>query len=270
MTLVLMEQVGLISAIGLAHCLRVTADDADQAISRENADVVADGLANLLRNNPSASSPRLDSNTIDITLGMMLLHATGRHVDAIDWLREMVKRVDYTFKINRCFPIDKDSMDDLAAFEAGELNDEEISKLKATSWLLPTLASWCVLLEQPDSYQVLVKLQSEACKDVCYQLWHPVHDVFQWHYFKVAHYVSGEAEAPIELPSSMDEYRERMLKLLQSDRHNILSISPALQAGLMPIDFIACRHFRTFVAPFYWYGLWKPGASTLESVSQTA
>ncbi|HCT39611.1 MAG TPA: hypothetical protein DF427_00205 [Moraxellaceae bacterium] len=258
LSLILMELVGLVSVIGLAHCYRLDANENDKIIFRENANIVSDGLVSLIRNNPTTSSPRLDSNAIDIILAMMLLYSTGRHAEAIDWLKEMVKRLDYTFKINRCFPIDKESVDDLADFEAGNLSKEEISKLKTTSWLLPTLAGWSAILEQPEIYQVLVNLQSDTCKNVCMQLWHPVQDVFQLLYFKIAHYDCGEAEAPILLADNMEEHRQRMLKLIESTRHNILSISPATQAGLMPIDLIASRHFRTFVAPFYWYSLSRP------------
>ena len=66
LSVILMEQIGLISAIGLTHGLHIVADDEAQAATHENAAVVADGLAGLIKNNPTTSSPRFDSNAIDI------------------------------------------------------------------------------------------------------------------------------------------------------------------------------------------------------------
>lgn len=267
LSVMLMEQIGLISVIGLTQHLQPALDTEMNSASQENASIVADGLANLIKNNPTASSPRFDSNAIDICLAMMLFYSVGRYEDAGNWLEEIIKRLDYTFKVNRCFPIDKDSIDELASFEAGELSEEEVAKLKSTSWLLPTLAGWCVILGREEAYKLLVNLQAEVGKKVCWQLWHPVKDVFQWLYFQVAHYVSGETEAPIALPEGIEEHRERMLKLVESDRHNILTESSALHAGLFSIDLIACRHFRTLVPPLYWYPLSTPSSPAPEGVN---
>ena len=68
-----------------------------------------------------------------------------------------------------------------------------------------------------------------------------------------AQHSSGEAEAPIILPDDANEYRTRMQALLKSERHDIVSASTARRAGLLAADLVACRHFRTPVAPFFWY-----------------
>lgn len=252
-SLVVFEQIGLISAMGLCRAL-VFGDEETRKTEFKNATAVADGLAALLRNNPVSGSPRLDGNVIDITLGLLLLVSTGHTSQASDWLAELVKRVDYTFKCKRNFPICTDSTDDL--IDATVFDDEELRiRLMRTSWLLPTLASWSVILGRDDLYKVLANNTKTDYPEICLQLWHPTQDLSKHIYYWPAQYHCGESEAPIILPDTSDEFRDRMKAVLDSERHDVISKSPACSAGVGAIDLVACRHFRTPVAPFLWYQL---------------
>jgi hypothetical protein len=251
--LVVFEQIGLIATIGLSQIL-VTTDQEGLKLNLQNANVVADGLAQLIANNPVSGSPRFDGNAIDITLGLLLLTTTDHIAQARDWLEELVSRADYTFRLKRNFPIDTDSVDDLA--DVTVFDDEELRiQLMRTSWLLATLAAWAVILERNDLYEVLTKNTKDKYSEVCLQLWHPTQDVAKHLYYWPAQYRSGEAEAPIVLPDTADEYRERMKALLASTRHHIRTFSPACLVGMDAIDLVASRHFRTPVAPSFWYQL---------------
>jgi hypothetical protein len=251
--LVVFEQIGLLASIGLSEALAST-DDATSQIHRENAVAIADALAALLRNNPVSGSPRMDEHVIDIVLGLLLLVSTGYTSQALNWLTELVRRADYTFKRKRNFPISTDSTDDL--IEATVFGDEELrDRLIKTSWLLPTLAAWSVILKREDLYAVIAKHSKTDYPQVCLQLWHPNQDLFKYVYYQPAHHSCGESEAPIILPDTADEYRSRMVGVLESARHNIISCSPAVTAGIAAIDLIACRHFRTPVPPSIWYQL---------------
>ncbi len=251
--LVVFEQIGLIATIGLSQIL-VTTDEEGLKFNLQNATVVADALAEVISNNPVSGSPRFDGNVIDITLGLLLLTMTGHMVQAQDWLEELVTRADYTFKIKRNFPVDTDSVDDLA--DATVFEDEALrTQLMRTSWLLPTLAAWAVILERNDLYEILAKNTKSDYPEVCLQLWHPTQDLAKHLYYWPAQYRCGEAEAPISLPDTADEYRERMKAFLASTRHDIRAFSPALLEGMDAIDLVASRHFRTPVAPFFWYRL---------------
>ncbi len=252
-SLVVFEQIGLMATIGLAQILVGESEDAFK-IRLENATVIADALAALLKNNPVSGSPRLDQNVIDVTLGLLLLTVTNYTTQAADWLTELVSRADYTFKVKRNFPICTDSIDDLA--EASVSGDDELqTRLMKTSWLLPTLAGWSVILGRDDLYDVLARNTKESYPEVCLQLWHPTNDVVKHLYYWPAHYRCGEAEAPIVLPDTSSEYRERMKSVLSSARHSINTFSPACLKGLDALDLIASRHFRTPIAPVLWYKL---------------
>lgn len=244
------EQIGIIATIGLSQLL-VMADEEGAKLNLQNASVVADALAALISNNPVSGSPRLDGNVIDVTLAFILLIVTNHQADAANWLEELVTRADYTFKVKRNFPIATDSIDDLA--DATVDDDDALRSQLITSWFLPTLAGWAIILERDDVYDVLAKNTKSDYPEVCLQLWHPTEDVAKHLYFWPAQYKSGEAEAPILLPDSAAEYRGRMRAILELPRLDIRTFSPSILSGMDAIDLIASRHFRTPVTPYFWY-----------------
>ncbi|MEI7843914.1 MAG: hypothetical protein WCI39_12895 [Gallionellaceae bacterium] len=266
-SLVVFEQIGIISTIGLCQVLMFSDNEAQQQDNLESAIVVADTLASLIKNNPVSASPRLDGNVIDIVLGLLLLVLTGHVSQAQDWLSELVRRADYTFKAKRNFPISTDSIDDL--IEVTVFGDEELrTRLIKMSWLLPTLAGWAVLLGRGDLYEAIAKNSKNEYPEVCLQLWHPTQGLAKHLYYWPAQYHCGESEAPITLPDRSSEFRDMMKAVLDSKRHNIFDNSSAGLAGIVALDLIACRHHRTPVAPYFWYRLLetlpKGGASVIE------
>jgi len=269
-SLVVFEQIGLFASIGLCRILTAAGNAETRQTELDNAVVVADGLTAMLKNNPVSGSPRLDIHVVDIVLGMLLLVLTGHISQAQDWLAELVKRVDYTFKGKRDFPVDTDSLDDLV--DATVFGDEELStRLMSTSWLLPTLAGWSIILERQDLYDVLARNSRKAYPEICLQLWHPTnHDLFVHLYYHAAQHYSGESEAPITLPDTAAEYRTRMETIMQSARYNIVDASSASKAGVPVLDLIACRHFRTPIAPYFWYQLLKLHRASAEQENPVA
>lgn len=266
-SLVVFEQIGIVATIGLCQILIRSDEDEQQQSRLQNAMIVADGLTALLKNNPISGSPRLDENVIDIVLGLLLLVMTGHVSQAQDWLTELIKRADYTFKCKRNFPICTDSTDDL--IDATVFEDDELrTRLMKMSWLLPTLAGWSVILGRDDLYDVLAKNTKTEYPEVCLQLWHPTQDFAKHLYYWPAQYRCGEAEAPIILPETSGEFRNMMEAVLGSERHNVFDLSPAGLAGIPSLDLVACRHFRTPVAPFFWYRLLEPISKTLVNIPE--
>lgn len=247
------EQIGLLATIGLTQALYYDGED-NLALNFKYADRVAKGLASLLKNNPVSGSPRFDHNMIEIVLGLLLLKSA--HLDSVadEWLTELVIRADYTFISERKFPISSDSFEDLADVMFSD--DEDLrNSLKKTSWILPTLATWSVILNQNDLYEKLAKSSKNAYPEVCLQLWHPNKDCVKYMYFGAACDQCGEVEAPINLPSTLPEYRDMMKAILTTSRFDISKFSPACLAGMDALDLIAARHFRTPIAPSFWYSL---------------
>ncbi len=266
-SLTVFELIGIISTIGLYH-FTLAANNIRKETEIENTAAIADGLVALIKNNPVSGSPRLDENVIDISLGVLLLLSTGKDSAATEWISELIKRVDFTFRVKNNFPIDTDSIDDLVDFTV--FNDEATAKkLMEMSWMLPTLAMWAAIFNLDDSYSALSNNSKSHYPDTCLQLWHPTDNVWQHLYFQNACRVNGETEAPITLPESVNDFREQMKGLLELSKFNVLESSPGFKAGLVMIDFIAYRHFRSPVPPFLCYTFGGLGRSEISPSTES-
>jgi len=251
-SLVAFEQIGIFATIGLSQIAFTTNDEQMDAAHRGNARVVAEALASVVENNGICSSPCMDRHSQDITLALMLLVASGMVDEAKNWLRKLVRNVDYVYRAKRYIPIAHDSLDELT--EDGGWNGERANEsAMSMSWTIPTLAGWCVTLEMDESYQVLANEPQESYPAVCLQLWHFDENIYEHLYFSAAHHRCGASEAPIRLPDNAAEWRKHIVAFKDSDQARILANSSALKAGIQALDLIASRHFSTPVAPVFWY-----------------
>lgn len=253
-SLMLFEHIGIVATIGLSQALMSAANQEVSDRYQENASNIVDVLCALIENHPASGSPRLDRNIIDISLALILLVGTNSHAEAKEWLEALAYRLNFSFLRKRMFPIGTDSLDDLVDFEVNG-DDEVADAMMSTSWTLSTIAAWCAMLGLDRHYTLLAKGSIGDYANVCGQLWHPAGE---WHsrwYFEASHRESGETEAPYLLPIDPAELLARAKELLGLERYEWAKHSPALRAGLWPLDFIACRHFRTPVPPHFWYGL---------------
>jgi len=102
---------------------------------------------------------------------------------------------------------------------------------------------------------MLNKNINEHYPSICLQLWHPTPDFTKHIYYWPAQYHCEESESSIILPETLNEFRARMNTVLDFERYDVISKSPAVLAGVPAIDLIACRHFRIPVTPFFLYQL---------------
>jgi len=252
-SIVLFEQIGLLASFGLGQAL-TNADETERAQAMANARTVAEALAALLRNHSAAASPRLDEHVIDICLALVLFTVTGQRETTRWWMQELVGRLNFVYQLGRHLPVGTDSLDDLVELDVEDDDDLKV-KTKQTSWLLATLASWCAMLGFDDLYSLLAQGVATKYPEVGAQLWHPAVDWRRAWYFEPGHHRHGSSEAPYAMPQDALGLRARIQefnesRVLQWEEH-----SPALAVGLWPIDFLACRHFRTPVPASVWYSI---------------
>lgn len=258
---VLFEQIGLMATIGLAQALTSKEEPEERARAMANARSIADALVALLRNHSACASPRLDNHAIDISLALTLLAMTGHRDAAHCWLSELTGRLNFVFLLRRHLPVGSDSFDDLIELD---VNDDEVLKSTTlqTSWLLATIASWCAVLELDDLYAVLARGHAENYSEVGAQLWHPGTDWRSVWYFAPGHHRHGTSEAPYAMPLEAKVLRARIQEFNASRRVQWEEHSPALAVGLWPVDFLACRHFKTPVPATVWYRIGEPPSVT--------
>ncbi|MCA3030050.1 MAG: hypothetical protein ING66_15825 [Rhodocyclaceae bacterium] len=248
------EQVGIVSSIGLALLLFLSNDDEVTKVNEEGAVIVANGLAELVANNGICSSPCLDRHSNDVSLALTLMHALGLTDRAKTWLATLIRNVDYAYKRKRFVPIATDSIEELAE-SSGWGGDAADEKQMSMSWMLPTLAGWCVVFNLEDHYNLLARESKESYPKVCMQLWHPDENLYESLYFAPSQFKCGASEAPLVLPPSMELWREHMLRVVDSSQKEVATASPAAKHGIMSLDVIASRHFQTPFPPFFWYQL---------------
>jgi hypothetical protein len=223
----------------------------------------------MLSNHEAAASPRLDAQVIDICLALVLFIQTGQHDLAHWWTAEIAGRLNFVFRLNRMFPVGSDSLDDLVELEVHG-SDEFKGLMRRHSWLLATMASWCAMQGLDDMYENLADGHAKEYPDVGSQLWHPTADWASNWYFGPAHQGSGSTEAPYTLPASAQTLRDRIAQFNATGRLRWEESSPALAMGLWPLDFIACRHFRTPVPASMWYYLGSKPPNGEEEVTRAS
>lgn len=252
LSMIAFDLVGTLATIGLSQLLVMSADEAEFEVRCSHTRIVANALASLIGNNGICSSPCLDRHSQDITLALTLLLLSDHVDDAINWLKKLVRNVDYSYKAKKYVPICTDSLDDLP--EGSGWNGEQASeRLMDSSWTLATLAGWSAILDQNDRYELLAKECSESYPGVCVQLWHPDETLYKHLYFSQAQFDCGASEAPIDLPERATAWRAHIKTILASDQTAIAEASPAANAGMPVLDLIACRHFSTPIPPVLWY-----------------
>lgn len=254
LSLTVFEHIGLVASIGLVAIY--LSEVPGEPASNIDIDQVSRVLLGVITNNPVSGSPSLDRNAIEVSLGLSYLALIGRSSEAKEWLGEIVGRIDYSYKVMRNFPIGTDSLDDLVELVFGEPEEDRIKELMATSWLLPTLAGWSVILDEETWYKRVVSGQeAESYPEICSQLWHPLKkDLFDHLYFHQAQYECGETEAPIKFPEEMTDYQKHMETFMASERHEVVQSSPTFDENLYGLDLLAMRHFKTPVPASFWYG----------------
>lgn len=246
------EEIGIVATIGLCQFLwGLTTQDETRI---EGAGAIADTLLAFLKTHRCSGSPCYDGQSIDISLALTLLFLSKRPEHAKTWLKELIGRLTFGFSAGRWFPISTDSFDDLVAFEI-ERENVDMTKLKETSWMIPTIAQWAAALGEDQAYAYLVSLRLDTLKDTCFQLWYPDQKTGEVMYRGPAHFESGIAEAPVELPPTADEMRASMRKTRTESPVKEPVETSASRAGLVWLDFIASRHFRTPVDPKFWQRL---------------
>jgi hypothetical protein len=252
LSVIAFDLVGTLATIGLSQLLVTSADEVEFEARCSHTQIVANALASLIGNNGICSSPCLDRHSQDITLALTLLLLSDHVDDAINWLKKLVRNVDYSYKAKKYLPICTDSLDDLP--EGSGWNGEQASeRLMESSWTLATLAGWSAILDQNDRYELLAKECSESYPGICVQLWHPDETLYKHLYFSQAQFDCGASEAPIDLPKCATAWRTHIETILASEQTAIAEASPAANAGMPVLDLIACRHFSTPIPPVLWY-----------------
>lgn len=249
------EEVGLLATFGLVYYLFGKGTKNEEYVM--GAEAIAGSLEAFLKTHTALNSPCYDGQSIDIGLALVFLHLVERPDVIKAWLRDLTGRLIFGFRSQKWFPISTDSFDDLVDLQLG---NTDIIKLTATSWMVPLLGEWMAALEDEEGYSRLVTL-NEVLHETTFQIWYPDEKTAEVLYAGSA-VETGITEAPIVLPPTTKEMRDRIRKIRADSPAKQEYLTSAQKVGLWWLDFIANRHFRTPLDPILWQEIAEPETTT--------
>lgn len=247
---VVFEHIGILGSLGLSQALWGIASQEKKYL--ENAKAISDSLKNVISNNGISGSPCFDEMTTDIALAVFLLYINGETDFIKEWFFDIVQRFSYSYCVlGKGFPIGYDSIETLVEFEKEKEQTKE--EMSSTSMLLALIGYWCVILDDKKLYPELVDFIETKLPHCTVQMWFPRKGIKDHIYASYAAHEFGIAEAPIHLPKSIDELRERLLKFIDFSKKSE-AFETVWNDSAPALPLIASRHFRTPVIPFFWLG----------------
>ena len=240
------EQLGIISITGLVTFdiwLLNQKDDDLEAIK-----IIAETLKALINNHKATLSPCYDNHIIEISTALYLLSCLNEMEFIEKWISEMLHHIGVAyFHLGKYFPIESDSFDDLIALNiAGTIEKERLMRI---STLIPILAQWCCVLNLKEPYAQIVDIAENIFKNTTLQIWYPDEDTDKYLYIGNAAYETGNSEAPITIPASIND----MQKMIDEVQERTITAEDISACSYCPIlTFVASRHYRIPLLPFYW------------------
>jgi hypothetical protein len=237
------ETIGFLSTLGFEALAAI-------GISRfrRNLAEVTDGLASLIALNPASKTPCFDEHSIEITLGLLLLYRSGHQKDARDWAIGLSRHIVNACRLGRHYPLSSDSYDQLIDMEAeGWAPPERTMDL---STILPILAEWLLVLGMDDEYEHLRRASEDLLAKTTLQYWYPNSESEVHIYARNAANKSGTSLVLSSLPNDRDTARAALGSIrTEFPGPDIFS---CYSKGLPQLLFIAARHYRTPLHPYYW------------------
>jgi len=243
------EVIGILGTLGVSQFYEFAATGDENRL--ENMRSVAETLVSLLKNNPSANLPPFDGHSIEICIGLLLLHYAGRRREAAQWIDDLIGKICIAYRIGQHFPIASDSYDDLIALEIGQAESKE--KLTDCSTIFPLLAQWCAILRLEEIYAGLRENVERFFPHSTLQVWYPDENS-ETVLYKTNASRTGVAIKIEPLPSEIDDVKDH-IRRIQKSLLDPTEISCLGKRGFLIIGLIASRHYRTPVMPFYWQSL---------------
>lgn len=248
-SIILFHQLGILAQLGnLFYFTGLQNKDENHLRSSKN---VADLLKIYINNHEGLYNPVYDEHIIDISLTLFLLQIWGE-TDFVDkWVWNLISHIQFAYVTQgKYFPIDSDNFDDLVEINLKDGVDKE--EFMTTSTMIPTLAQWCIKFGLIANYKYIQQVSEEIYKNSTLQIWYPDEDIEKFMYTGNAAYQCGYADAPIKLPKEPKEMATLMDEIHKSK--NIIDVTKlsCVKQGILPLIFIANRHFRMPVMPQFW------------------
>ena len=201
--------------------------------------IYLEAIRALINNNPALLWPVKDEQAIDISIALLALAIDGGNRDFIlSWLREMLARARFAYKVHLRYPSVLPSYTEL--LEHPRSRDEDYRK-NATSGsiLYPVIALWAALLQDDQLYREVAQVQA-LMPHCTYQFWYPdEHSEDHFYQNSDAH---GAALVNPALNTSAEAFLAQVFGECEKTRH--FAELSAVKYDWCPLIIVACRHHR--------------------------
>ena len=201
--------------------------------------IYLEAIRALINNNPALLSPVKDEQAIDIWIALLALAIDGGNRDFIlSWLREMLARARFAYKVHSRYPSILDSYTQLLAHPKSR-DEEYRENATSGSILYPLIALWAALLKDEQLYSEVGQMQA-LMPHCTYQFWYPgEHSEDHFYQNSDAH---GEALVNPALNTSAEAFLAQVFGECEKTRH--YAELSAVKYGWWPLIIVACRHHR--------------------------
>jgi hypothetical protein len=215
---------------------------------KETARVFANALVQLCNNNSIVFNPRADDHIIEWNLVFSLLYKLHRKQDIEKMLFELIKRIGNAKVLLHLAPVFNNNVDEI--FSLGTDHKKRQSYDYLSSTLLTTIAEWTVVVNNEQLYHALVKLKETQFDTVELVLWHPDSTTEGIFFIQKALPGTGYTLTGITLPSNFQDLKLSIKNDLSFNCKE--SAFRLFHHKLWCIGLTACRHYRTYIFPYYW------------------
>lgn len=210
-------------------------------VAMQNAEIIANMLAQIIKNNPSSKNVKYDEHCIDINLALMLFYEVGLYQVATEWLNELVTRLFMGVQMNGVIPT-RDALP--------EKIDERNVHTQKLSHYIYFLLEWCLILKQDQLYDELSSFITEKLPEINLQLWFPDEEVESKIYTEEASHLCGTTMISLIAPKNYLELemtiKEEQIYLCKENEFKFI------KDGFDFIPLMASRHYRTYPFPNSW------------------
>lgn len=210
-------------------------------------DMLADKLCALVAANQALLTPVTDEQVIDLSLGFMFLAANGGRWGYLrEWISELVRRADFSYRTRGRFPCTLRGYAELAEHPRPD-KDGYLEEVTQGSVLLPTLAFWAATLGDLESLERLARLKEEVLGHCAAQLWLPdeASERGLWRG------QDGHGAAFLDIPLVRDGQTILDYVLRECGPATPFAELSAVKQGFWPLVLVACRHYRLPVPPHF-------------------
>lgn len=249
-SLTVWEQIGILSSIALTeisegqiYLYEENNEYANLCFSNANEYVI--GLKYLIINNPPSNYPEYDEHLIEISLALILLHKAKELDFAKNWLGSIISGLNNYYKLKKFIPLFRTDYEKLV-----EIHNSDVTSEPNSSMLIPLLAEWSIILNEPLLYDLTKKLVTDNYPEIDLQIWFPETTSENYLFTENMSRKSGHTKCSIKLYDNIEDYKKEMLeeKTLLYDEKDF----SILKNYFYYLGYISSRHYRSNLLPLFW------------------